>query len=170
VAVTERIEVVWGHGEATTALSAFDAALEGAGIHNYNLVPFSSVVPAGAPVVEPGCVEQSYPTGAPVGAVIAENDGARPGETVAAGLGWATAPEGGVFMESVAGSADTCRADLEQKLADARDLRDWDWEAPSFRVAEHTVAERGAVVVAAVFGELAFADGPPLEGRADGPG
>lgn len=159
--MTAEIEIVWGRGGATTTLSAFDTALADAGIHNYNLVEFSSVMPAETAVVEEGQVQQHYPTGVPVGVVLAENESDRENETIAAGLGWAAAPEGGVFMESAAGSAAACRSDLREKLADARELRDWDWEVEDeVRVFEHTVADCGAVVVGAVFGPLAFVDGP----------
>lgn len=40
-----KIDVVWGHGEGKTSLSAFDRTLLEAGIHNLNLIPLSSVIP-----------------------------------------------------------------------------------------------------------------------------
>jgi arginine decarboxylase len=153
----DEIAVVWGRGDAGTGLSAVDAALAETGLHNYNLVSYSSVVPAGATVSERGRVDLPYPVGAPVGTVLAVNESGRTEETVAAGLGWLEATEGGVFMESAAGSADACRADLERKLADARRLRDWDWRDDGMQVVEGVVDGNGAVVVAAVYGRLAYA-------------
>lgn len=40
------IRVVPGTGTGPTALAAYDAALADAGVHNYNLIRVSSVVPA----------------------------------------------------------------------------------------------------------------------------
>jgi len=156
--MSDDIAVVWGDGEARTPLSAFDAALADAGIHNYNLVTYSSVVPPEQSVTTVGQVEAPYEVGTPVGVVRAERESTRPNETVAAGLGWIRAREGGVLMESDAGSAAAVRADLREKLADARRLRDWDWAGdPELAVHEHTVDRTGAVVVAAVYGPLAEA-------------
>lgn len=155
--MTEEVRVVWGEGEGATPLSAFDAALAETGLHNYNLVTYSSIVPAGSSVATVGAVDLDYDVGSPVGVVLAENHATGPGETVAAGLGWALAAEGGVFMESSASSAAACRADLDRKLADARELRDWDWQVESEQVVrEYTVETTGAVVVGAVYGRLAY--------------
>lgn len=154
--MSDDIAVVWGHGEAGTPLSAFDAALAGAGIHNYNLVTYSSVVPPERSVSKVGRVEAEYGVGASVGVVLAEAEATRPDETVAAGLGWIRAREGGVLMESSAASAAAVRADLREKLADARRLRDWEWDGDAeLAVHEHTVDRTGAVVVAAVYGPVA---------------
>jgi arginine decarboxylase len=150
---TDVVEVVWGRAEAGTPLSAFDAALAEASIHNYNLVTYSSVLPADRAVTTPGRATVEYDVGTPVAVVLAANDAAVPGETVAAGLGWLTGDEGGVLMESTGDSAATCRRDLRRKLEDARALRDWNWHGEAETVVrEHTVEETGAVLVAAVYG------------------
>ncbi|WP_251343092.1 pyruvoyl-dependent arginine decarboxylase [Haloplanus halophilus] len=157
--MSDAIEVVWGRGDATTPLSAFDAALADAGIHNYNLVTYSSIVPPERSVVRPGRSEADYGVGAPVGTVLAAAETAQSNETVAAGLGWIRAEEGGVMMESTAGSAAAVRSDLREKLADARRLRDWHWEDEErLEVREHAADRTGAVVVAAVYGALSYAD------------
>lgn len=44
------ISVAGGVGRGPTAMASYDAALAGAGVHNYNLVTVSSVVPADATV------------------------------------------------------------------------------------------------------------------------
>jgi arginine decarboxylase len=157
--MVDQIDLVWGRGEATTELGAFDAALADAGIGDYNLVTYSSILPADTPVVEQGTVEREYPVGAPVGVVLAEHAATQASETVAAGLGWVTAAEGGVFMESTAASEAACREDLRRKLADARARRDRDWQGDSsLCVQTHTVDRAGAAVVAGVFGPLEYAD------------
>lgn len=156
--MTEEVRVVWGDGVATTPLTAFDAALAAAGLADYNLVTYSSIVPAGCAVAEVGTVDLDYAVGDPVGVVLAENHAATPGESVAAGLGWALAEEGGVFMESTAATAEACRVDLERKLADARDRRDWTWRREADHVVRETAVGDGttAVVVGAVYGRLAY--------------
>jgi arginine decarboxylase len=157
--MSDTIELVWGRGDAGTPLSAFDAALAGAGIHNYNLVTYSSVVPPERSVVRTGRLDADYGVGAPVGTVVAAAETTQANEPVAAGLGWVRAEEGGILMESTAGSAAAVRADLHEKLADAKAIRDWNWRGDAeLEVRDHTVDRTGAVVVAAVYGPLAYAD------------
>lgn len=152
-----RIDVVWGTAAGRTELGAFDRALAEAGIHDYNLVRLSSVVPPGATIVETGTVDAGHPVGTPVGVVLAEHHGADPTETVAAGIGWALAEEGGILMEAGAPSVEACRASIEASLADARAHRDWDWQLECETVVRSR--EGGdpsmVVVVAAVYGPLA---------------
>ena len=145
------IDVVWGAAEAPTELSAFDAALAEAGVHNYNLLQLSSVVPADATVVEAGRHEQSVPTGTPVSVVLAERSSSTAGETLAAGLGWATSPSGGVFMEATGDSEAEVRAELRASLEGAKELREWEWREETLCVRGHTVEDTGSVVVAAVY-------------------
>lgn len=150
-------EIVWGHAEGRTPLSAFDAALSRAGIHNYNLVTYSSIIPADATVEEVATHDQEFSVGDPVGVVLAENTSDTRNETVAAGLGWALAEEGGIFYEATAESAPKCRERLRAGLEDAREYRDWNWrDAAQFRVCEHTVERTGAAVVAAVYEPLSY--------------
>lgn len=156
-----RIEVVWGAGEGRTDLGAFDVALADAGVANYNLVTFSSVVPPDATVATVGTHEAFYPVGAPVGVVLAATH-AEPGERAAAGLGWALAEEGGVFMEACDPSPGACRERIQAALADAQDARDWNWhhdETVIRSVAPDIDADRhGAVVVVAMYGPLTYAE------------
>jgi len=48
------INIVWGKSEGKTLISSFDKALIEAGIHNFNLIPLSSVIPQGATVRDVG--------------------------------------------------------------------------------------------------------------------
>ena len=52
-----KIDIVWGRSEGKTLLSAFDKALVKAGIHNFNLIPLSSVIPQNSVVEEVGKVQ-----------------------------------------------------------------------------------------------------------------
>jgi arginine decarboxylase len=149
------IDVVWGTGSGRTELGAFDAALSGANVHNYNLVELSSIVPAGATVERVGALEpERWTTGDLVAVVLASRTSSTPGERVAAGLGWALAEEGGVFVENDAPTAEACERLLEANLTDARAIRDWDWTGEGERkVVEGVVGDAGAraAVVAAAF-------------------
>jgi arginine decarboxylase len=149
------IDVVWGTGSGRTELGAFDAALSDANVHNYNLVELSSIVPEGATVERVGALEPDrWTTGDLVAVVLASRTSSTPGERVAAGLGWALADEGGVFVENDAPTAAVCERLLEANLADARAIRDWNWTGAGERkVVEGVVGDEGAgaAVVAAVF-------------------
>ena len=54
-----RIDIVWGESEGKTLLSAFDRALLNAGIHNFNLIPLSSVIPPQSVIHETGTYTSS---------------------------------------------------------------------------------------------------------------
>lgn len=150
-----RIEVVSGTGEAQTSLGAFDAALGAAGVGDYNLVTLSSVIPPGAEVVPRSSPSVDLGVGTVVAVVLADAISTEPGAELAAGLGWAMADEGGVFMEATAPSRRACESALTDRLADVRANRDWAWRGEDeFAVCTHTVEETGAAVVAAVYGEV----------------
>src|SRR3990172_5138355 len=90
-----------GVGHGSTSLSAFDAALQVVGIHNFNLLKLSSVIPTSAhvkivPRYCPGPTEHGYL----LYVVMAEARAEQPGTSVAAGLGWYQLDDGrGVFAE-----------------------------------------------------------------------
>jgi len=147
------IEVVWGRGDGATPLGAYDTALAAAGMHNYNLVELSSVVPTGSTVRRTGSHERCWPVGEFVGVVLAGRRSATQGERLVAGLGWALASEGGVFYEATGSSPAAVEASLADGLETALGRRDWSWTTSGTEVLEHTVgaSDAGAVVVAAVY-------------------
>jgi arginine decarboxylase len=163
----ETIEVVRGTGSGHTPRSALDAGLAAAGVGDYNLVRLSSIVPAGAEVRVVGTHDREWGVGRPVAAVLADavDDG-----PVAAGIGWATAVEGGVFMECTADGTAGCRERLVAGVEDARAGRAWDWdEEVRTDVTAHDsdAGKYACAVVAAVYAPLAFATGD-RDGRGDG--
>lgn len=147
------IEVVSGTGDGTTQLSGFDASLADAGLHNYNLISLSSVMPAGSTVEVSGRHDQRWDVGEFVGVVIAANESTIPGETIAAGLGWATAAEGGVFYEATADTSGAVESRVRRGLSQAKSIRDgWHWaDKIETRVVTHAVEDNGAAVVSAVY-------------------
>lgn len=151
------IEVVWGSGEGKTALSAFDSALADGGIHNYNLVTLSSVIPEGATIIENGRHEREWDVGEMVGVVLSENESTVSGETIASGLGWAVAEEGGVFFEASSQSAKNVKELVTRGVETAKQERSqWNWNSGvETRVVEHTVEKNGATIVSAVYRPVA---------------
>jgi len=148
------IRVVWGTASGPTALSSFDAALATAGIHNYNLVTLSSVIPA-EPVLE---VVGTAPDLGPVGDelhVVESSATAPPGETAAAGIGWARSASGrGIFYEVSGEDPEQVRAEIESGLAAGRDQRDWSFVEEDI-VVRSVEADDGhaSAVVCATYGE-----------------
>ena len=153
----ETVPVVAATGAGVTALDALDDAFVAAGVGNYNLVEYSSVVPAGASA-EPRdrLPAERYPVGAPVGVVIASATGTG---RVAAAVGWAGAAEGGVFFEASGTDPDAVEREVRAGLGGARGRRDWDWdrEPGTERVVVadgHAADGFGAAVVVAVHDRL----------------
>ncbi len=148
------IRVVWGHASAPTELAAYDAALAGAGIENYNLVSVSSVIPAEATVEAVGTAPDLGPVGDLLTVVEAR---ATSGEgSVSAALAWAESREGpGLFYET-GGEFDgpTARERVELGIAAGQRLREWTFEEPSIVVESTEVPEGGytCAVVVAVYG------------------
>lgn len=148
------IHVVSGAGTAPTAKAAYDTALADANLHNYNLVSVSSVVPADAEVVDVDAAPDLGPAGNRLFVVEARAETVGPGR-IAAGLAWATGPGPGLFYEADAESEAEVRARLEAGLAAGCDLREWSFDAESFRVetAEADPGEHTCVVALAAYGE-----------------
>jgi arginine decarboxylase len=148
------IRVVWGTGEGPTELSAFDAALADAGIHNYNLVTLSSVIPPDPSIEVVGTPPDLGPVGNELH-VVESSAVAAPGESAGAGVGWARSESGrGIFYEVDGEDADSVEAEIREGLAAGRALRDWEFLDEQV-VVEPVAAEDAyaGVVVCACYGE-----------------
>lgn len=95
------IKVVKGVGEASTPLSAFDAALRDAGVYNYNLITLSSVIPPNSKVIKTDTFETpDEEWGYKLYCVMAEERSNEAGKFIAAGVGWYQLEDGrGLFVE-----------------------------------------------------------------------
>jgi len=156
----DTIRVVAGTGRGPTGTAAYDAALADCGVHNYNLVRVSSVVPPGATVERVERAPDLGPVGGRLTVVQARATVRGPGVAGAA-LGWARTADGsGLFYEAdevgrpggdpAARAADRVRAGLAAGL----DLRDWDADEPTV-VTASTAAdgdERATAVVVGTYG------------------
>jgi arginine decarboxylase len=115
-----RIPVVTGIGHGGTLLSAFDDALRASGVHNYNLVPLSSVIPPETEVVpHERYVPPTDEHGHRLYVVKAEVRSDHVGTVIAAGVGWYQWGDGrGVFVEhETAGSTyEAVSAELDCRI------------------------------------------------------
>ncbi|WP_129112776.1 pyruvoyl-dependent arginine decarboxylase [Halegenticoccus tardaugens] len=148
------IHVARGAATAPTEMASYDAALADANVHNYNLVPVSSVVPAGATVEVVDAAPDLGPAGNRLTVVQARATTAGPGE-VAAGLGWSTGPGPGLFYEASGGDVDEVAAEIRAGLDAGEALRDWAFTDREVTV-EAVDAPAGGyatVVVVAAYGE-----------------
>lgn len=95
------IKIVKGAGQASTPLSAFDAALKDAGVYNYNLITLSSVIPPGSRVQKSERFETpENEWGHRLYCVMAEERSNEAGKFIAAGVGWYQLDDGrGLFVE-----------------------------------------------------------------------
>jgi arginine decarboxylase len=138
-----QIRIVTGTGAGRTALSAYDAALAAANVHDYNLVTVSSVVPAHATVERVGTAPDLGPVGNRLTVVEARATvGPDTAAPACAALGWTRAADGrGLFYEASGPDERAVREAVEVGLADGVALRDWE---PTTRGIETVRAAPGA--------------------------
>ncbi|WP_323675332.1 pyruvoyl-dependent arginine decarboxylase [Halorubellus sp. PRR65] len=151
----DTIRVVWGSGTGPTEMASYDAALADAGVHNYNLVSVSSMMPPDADVEPVGTAPALGEVGGRLTVVEARATASEPGH-VSAGLAWVQSPDGGLFYEA-AGPTDA--ADVEERVrrgvAAGQELRSaWAFDDPRVRVqsAEVEPGTHTTAVVLAVYG------------------
>jgi arginine decarboxylase len=154
------VRVVAGTGTGPTELAAYDDALRAAGVHDYNVVTVSSVLPADATLRE---VDAPPDLGAAGGRLTAVQ--ARATTTAGpavAGLGWATGPGAGIVYEATGERAATVRAELDAGLDAGTGMRDRPFTDRGERLAtvDPGGAAAGCAVVLAVYG-----DADPVWGR-----
>jgi arginine decarboxylase len=160
------IRVVWGSGRGPTATAAYDAALAAAGIHDYNLVTVSSVVPAGPAVEAVGTAPDLGPPGEALAVVQARasvgpggEDGDAGGDErdpAVAAVGWARSADGpGVFYEAGGRDAASVRGAVREGLEHGVGLREWEAAERDLVLerADPDPGEHTCVVVCAVYGE-----------------
>jgi arginine decarboxylase len=101
-------------------LSAFDAALQAAGIANYNIIRLSSIIPGGSKVVElkGPQIKQPGEWGDRLYAVYAELRTDTPNVEVWAGIGWMQDEKTGegLFVEHEGASEAHVRRDIKESL------------------------------------------------------
>ncbi len=171
------IRVVWGSGTGPTGTAAYDAALAEAGVHDYNLVTVSSVVPADPPVEAVGTAPDLGPAGEQLTVVqarasvppadggdgsgghevqSADAGGADERAPAVAAIGWARSTDGpGVFYEAGGRDSERVRETIAAGLRHGCSLREWepvDREVV-LRTADPHPDRHTCVVVCAAYGE-----------------
>ena len=157
------IRVVWGSGTGPTETAAYDAALAEAGIHDYNLVAVSSVVPAEPPVEAVGTAPDLGPAGEKLTVVQArasvppvESGTAHEGQPAVAAVGWARSAEGsGVFYEADGRDPERVRGSVATGLRHGCSLLEWEPVDRKLvlRTADPDPDRHTCVVVCAVYGK-----------------
>lgn len=146
-----KIDIVWGKSEGKTLLSAFDKALLQAGIHNFNLIPLSSVIPQNSVVEEVGVYRSSNEIGKIQYVVMSSYSSKKSNITISAGLGWVQTEQGGLFIESKGEfSQEECEEEITEGLREMLDARSWRGEI-KMKVISHRVKELASIIVAAVY-------------------
>jgi arginine decarboxylase len=137
-----------------TPIGAFDAALQKAGIENYNLIPLSSVIPPGASLERGRFVSRSSEYGHRLYVVIARHETTQIGEEAWAGLGWTQEPETGrgLFVELHGTSRRSVELAIESTLDAMKRARPYEY-GKNERELAGIVCERDPVcaVVVAVY-------------------
>lgn len=124
-----QIKITSAVGTGPTTLGAFDAALRGAGIENYNLIALSSVIPTGAELVRTRFVTPPDEYGHRLYVVMARHETSNPGEEAWAGLGWTQESETGrgLFVELHGTSRRMVDTAIESTLISMKADRPYDY-------------------------------------------
>jgi len=152
--VKQKIIVVGGAGEGSTPLSAFDAALLNVGIGNLNLVMLSSIIPKDTEVLVRERYDLSHEVGQIQPVVLSHTESNETGQEISAGLGWALAKEGGVFIEiSGCFKENHCRNKIQSSLQDMVQRRNWQWTEKNNHYTVKTIVKDSysSVIVCALY-------------------
>ena len=152
--MSRNIFIVDATGTGCTPKSALDDALSKLGIHHFNLLHLTSVIPPMTEIILKDVYDRRILPGTVQPVVMAHFESDQPGQVISAGLGWKLAVEGGIFME-VNGVWDerTTEHKLLTSLDELARRRDWDWQQPSqTKVQESIVKNQAAsVLVCAIY-------------------
>jgi len=146
------ITVRTGSAAGRTALSAFDRALQRAGVADFNLITLSSVIPPGSRI---RTVDAVLPGGHgdALFCVRAQAFADQPGQTVWAGLGWCVDETGGgLFVEHHGDTEQELIELIELSLADMNEDRGGGYGATQIAVSSaHCVSDPVCALVVAAY-------------------
>ncbi len=150
----KNIFIVSAVGTGCIPKSAFDDALFRVGIHNFNLMPLSSVIPPQTNIILQKTYNREILPGTMQPVVLAHHESEKYGQVISAGIGWKLAKEGGVFVE-VRGAWDrkTTEAQLASSIEEFTRRRNWNWvQSCQMQVQETKIADKAAcALVCAVY-------------------
>jgi len=150
-----KIQVTSGTGEGETGINAFDRALVGTGIADFNLVGLSSIIPEDSVVeaCEPELEGVDY--GDRLYVVMSKNVVDEEGEEAWVGIGWAQERESGrgIFMEGCGSSQEGVEKYIRRALESACEYRQEDLEISGIEVSGRECRGKPVcAVVVAVYG------------------
>jgi arginine decarboxylase len=157
-----RIQVASAIGRGRTLLSSFDDALYRCGVHNYNLLALSSVIPPGSTIEEVGRhAPATDEHGDRLYVVKADARSDQLDDAVAAGIGWYQWGDGrGLFVEHETTATSPACAELhvrqlmQMSLSDLCHVRNLPFDEQRIRMATIAAAADGmptTALVVAVF-------------------
>lgn len=121
------IQIAAGTGSGPTKMAAFDAALNDAGVANYNLIKLSSIVPSGAKMVVNDGPIKTPPGkwGDKLFVVMSDMRVDTPNVEAWAGIGWVQERKTGrgLFVEHEGANEKSVRRDIEDSLKAMMALR-----------------------------------------------
>lgn len=136
-----KIQVSSGTGKAHTKLAAFDAALNDAGVANYNLIRLSSIIPGGAKIeVSKPIKEQPGKWGDRLYVVMADMRVDTPNMEAWAGIGWVQDKKSGkgLFVEHEGNNEASVRRDIKASLEAMMGVRGVDFGEINMEVTGRT--------------------------------
>jgi arginine decarboxylase len=152
-----QVPIMSAVGRGETLLSSFDDALRLCGVHNYNLLALSSVIPPGSEIQPVERYSTSVDEhGHRLYVVKADARSDEPGRGLAAGIGWYQWRDGrGVFVEHEATGPTVEEAEAEVRHLICLSLRDlcrgrdveFDERRVGAKVAAATVADQPTTVL-----------------------
>ncbi len=151
--VARKVCLVSGKADCKTRISSFDAALMGAGIHDYNLIPVSSILAKGTEIVEG--FNEDVEKGSFVPCVITYIHSDKEGQKTVSVLGAAMLKTGIGFVAELSeknSSVEELKQRIERKFELIAKARNTELDGKiHFTSAEHIVKEWGCTVAAAVY-------------------
>lgn len=149
-----QIHIATSKGKGRTPLAAFDAALNNAGVANYNLLVLSSVIPPATEItIEPDAIPSEIMPGEwgdRLYVVMAEYRATKPGAEAWAGIGWVQDPETkkGLFVEHEGSDEQSVRKDIEMTLKGLMKTRGVDFGEIHMAVSGVTCADEPVCAMA----------------------
>jgi arginine decarboxylase len=164
------INVAYGIGTGPTKLSAFDSALNNAGIANYNLLKLSSIIPPESRIINcngripKGEIKGKW--GDKLYVVMAEKRVDTPNTEAWAGIGWVQDKKTGkgLFVEHEGESKSAVKRDITQSLEALMATRNVNFGKISMEVSGRTCTHLPlSVLVIAVYQSAGWDENTPPE-------
>lgn len=168
------IFVAPGIGTGPTKLSAFDAALNDAGVANYNLIRLSSVIPPET-IVKP--LKGKIPSkrmpggwGDRLYVVMAEKRVDTPNTEAWAGVGWVQDKQSGkgLFVEHEGENEQTVRRDIRQSLEALMATRNVNFGPIHMQIAGRTCTHHPVCAIVVAVYQASDWENRPMAAKAEG--